>query len=181
MSRTRIVFSGSGGQGVITAAIVLAESAVLYEGLNAVQTQSYGAAARGGSSRADIIISQDQINYPMVNQPNILVCLSQESYSKYASTIRPGGLLLTDFRFVKIERKVDAVQRELPMFESVMEKIGNSIVFNICMLGALVGMTRLMSTQSVLAGIHNRMGESARSVNQQAFELGLELGRPFAG
>lgn len=180
MSRTRIVFSGSGGQGIITAAIVFAESAVLFEGLNAVQTQSYGAAARGGSSRADIILSEHKINYPMVNQPNILVCLTQESYSVYAPTIRPGGLLLTDSRFVSIERKVDAVQRELPMFETVMKNIGSSIVFNICMLGALLGITRLIKTESLLAGIHKRMGASALDLNQHAFELGLELGRPFA-
>ncbi len=179
MARTRIVFSGSGGQGVITAAIILAESAVLYEGLTAVQTQSYGAAARGGATRADIILSEDQINYPMVNQPNILVCLTQTSYNAYAPSIRPGGLLLTDSRFVKIERKVDAIQRELPMYETVMEKIGNSVVFNICMLGVLVGMTRLIRVESLLEGLKNRIPKSALDINAEALHLGISLGEPF--
>ena len=74
MERSRLVFSGSGGQGVITAAIILAEAAVLHEGLNAVQAQSYGPEARGGATRSDIIISDSEILFPKVTQPNILVC-----------------------------------------------------------------------------------------------------------
>ena len=98
MNRVRLVFSGSGGQGVITAAIILAEAAVIHEGKNATQSQSYGAAARGGSTRSDIIISETEIDFPEVMQPNILVCLTQDSYNTYSSIIRPGGILLTDSR-----------------------------------------------------------------------------------
>ena len=74
MERFRLVFSGSGGQGVITASIILAESAVLYENLNAVQSQIYGPAARGGAARSDVLISDRQINFPKVTHPNVLVC-----------------------------------------------------------------------------------------------------------
>ncbi len=91
MERCRLVFSGSGGQGVITAAIVLAEAAVLYDNLTAVQSQSYGAAARGGATRSDVVISDSKINFPKVIQPNVLVCLTQEAYNKFSSIIRPGG------------------------------------------------------------------------------------------
>ena len=136
MERCRMVFSGSGGQGIITAAIILAESAVLFEDLIAVQSQSYGAAARGGATRSDVVISDTTIHYPKVIQPNVLVCLTQEAYSSFSSIIRPGGLLVTDTRFVKTERKADARQRELPMYQTVVEKIGKPIVFSICMLGA---------------------------------------------
>jgi hypothetical protein len=90
MERCRMVFSGSGGQGVITAAIILAEAAVMHEGLTAVQTQAYGAAARGGATRTDVIISDTTINFPKVIQPNVLVCLTQESYNKFFDIIRPG-------------------------------------------------------------------------------------------
>lgn len=175
MSRTRLVFSGSGGQGVVTAAILLAEAAVLRENLFAVQTQSYGAAARGGATRADVIISESNINYPMVNQPNILVCLTQEAYNKYAPIIRPGGLLLTDPHYVKIERKVEARQREMPMFDAVMEKIGRAVVFNICMLGALIGLTQLVRTESILAVLGTRLPAELMALNRQALELGLAL------
>ena len=88
----RIVFSGSGGQGVITAAIILAEAAAVYEtNLNAVQTQSYGPEARGGDTRADVIISEAPIHHPKVINPNILICLTQTAYNKYAGILRPGG------------------------------------------------------------------------------------------
>jgi 2-oxoglutarate ferredoxin oxidoreductase subunit gamma len=107
-----MVFSGSGGQGVITAAIILAEAAVLYEGLNAVQSQSYGAEARGGATRSDVIISDATIDYPKVIQPNLLVCLTQDAYNKFYEIIRPGGLLITDSRYVNINKKVDAQQKE---------------------------------------------------------------------
>ncbi len=121
MERCRMVFSGSGGQGVITAAIIIAEAAVIHEDLNAVQSQSYGAAARGGATRSDIIVSDAVIHFPQVIQPNVLVCLTQEAYNAYYAIIRPGGLLLTDKRYVKTEKKVDARQVELPMYRSVID------------------------------------------------------------
>ncbi len=176
MKRTRFVFAGSGGQGVITAAIILAEAAVIYEGKNATQTQSYGAAARGGVTKSDVIISDEPIHYPEVNQANILVCLTQEAYVNYSSIIRPGGLLLTDSKFVKTTKKVDARQIEVPMYENVMEKIKKPIVFNICMLGALLGITEFVKTSSVMSVLKKNIPEEFIQMNQNALELGIELG-----
>ncbi len=179
MNRIRLVFSGSGGQGVITAAIILAEAAVIHEGLNATQSQSYGAAARGGATRSDIIISDKEINFPEVTQPNILVCLTQEAYNTYSSIIRPGGTLLTDNRFVQTTRKVDAKQIELPMYETVIEKIGKAVVFNICVLGALIGITEILQPQSVMASVADRVPKDFLTMNNRAFDLGLVLGAQF--
>lgn len=179
VQRHRLVFSGSGGQGVITAAIILAESAVMIEQRNAVQTQVYGAAARGGATRSDVIISDAPINYPKVDQPNTLVCLTQEAYNKFAGMIRPGGVLLTDSRFVTIQRKVDAVQYELPMFENIMEKIGKPIVFNICMLGVIVGLTGVVDLQSVEQVVEKRIPPAFMTMNRQALELGFDLSSPY--
>ena len=178
MKRTRIVFSGSGGQGVITAAILLGEAAVIHEGINAVQSQSYGAAARGGATRGDVILSDDEINFPVVTQPNIVVCLTQEAYNSFAPEIRPGGTLLADQRFVKTTRKVDARQVEVPMYETVMREIGKPIVFNICVLGALLGLVELVRSESVLQAIKDRVPKDYVELNTRAFNLGFELGRP---
>ena len=175
--RHRLVFSGSGGQGVITAAIVLAEAAVIHENRSAVQTQVYGAAARGGATRSDIIISDAVINYPKVNQPNILVCLTQEAYGKFASIIRPGGMLLVDTRFVTLRKKVDAEQYELPMYESTMNKIGKPIVFNVCMMGAVIGLTGVVEQASVEKVLAQRLPPAFMDMNRQALQLGYELGR----
>jgi 2-oxoglutarate ferredoxin oxidoreductase subunit gamma len=178
MERCRLVFSGAGGQGVITAAIVLAEAAVLYEQLNATQTQVYGPEARGGATRSDVIIADTDIHYPKVIQPNILVCLTQEAYSKFSSIIRPGGLLLIDSRFVAApQNTVDACQVSLPLYQTVMEQIGKPIVFNICMLGAVLGLTELVRPEAVMNVLKTRIPAEFVALNQYALDLGLELGR----
>jgi 2-oxoglutarate ferredoxin oxidoreductase subunit gamma len=174
-----MVFSGSGGQGVITATIILAEAAVLYENLNAVQSQSYGAAARGGATRSDVIISDSTIDYPKVIQPNVLVCLTQEAYNKFYPIVRPGGLLITDTRYVKTQKKVDAQQKELPMFQNVMDKIGKPIVFNICMLGAVMEMVDLINPEAIMKVLENRIPSDFLDLNRKALDLGLGLGREF--
>jgi 2-oxoglutarate ferredoxin oxidoreductase subunit gamma len=176
MERCRLVFSGSGGQGVITAAIILAEAAVLHEGLNAVQSQSYGAEARGGATRSDVIIADSEIRYPKVVQPNVLVCLTQEAYNKFYPIIRPGGLLITDSRYVKTQRKVDARQHELPIYRTVVEQVGKPIVFNICMLGALIAMADLVQPGSIMKVLETRVPGDLLELNQKALTLGMELG-----
>jgi 2-oxoglutarate ferredoxin oxidoreductase subunit gamma len=175
MERCRLVFSGSGGQGIITAAVILSEAAVLYENLNAVQSQAYGPAARGGATRSDIIISESDINFPKVIQPNVLICLTQEAYNTFCNIIRPGGLLITDARFVKTEKKVDAQQKELSMYVAVMEKIGKPIVFNICMLGAVISLTDLVEPESIMKVLESRIPSDFLEMNRKALELGMEL------
>lgn len=171
-----MVFSGSGGQGVITAAIILAEAAVLFENLNAVQSQSYGAEARGGATRSDIIIADSAIHYPKVIQPNVLVCLTQPSYNKFFPIIRPGGLLISDTRYVKTEKKVDAQQKEIAMFETIMDKVGKPIVFNICMLGVVICLTELVKPESIMKVLERRIPADFLDMNRSALDIGIKLG-----
>ncbi len=179
MERCRMVFSGSGGQGIITAAIILAEAAVLHENLVAVQSQSYGPEARGGATRSDVIISDAQIHFPKVFQPNVLVCLTQMAYNKFSAINRPGGFLITDSRYVKAERKVDARQREMPMYQTVMEEIGKPIVFNICMLGAVISLTGLVKPESIIKVLKDRIPTGFLKMNKQALQLGIDLAAKF--
>ena len=176
MIRTRLVFSGSGGQGVITAAIILAEAAVIHEGMHATQSQTYGAAARGGATKSDVILSDTEIDFPEVTQPNILVCLTQEAYTSFSPIIRPGGLLLTDSRFVTTFKKVDGRQIELPVYDTVMEKIGKPIVFNISILGALIGITDLINPAFIMEVIKTRVPRDFVEMNNRALELGISMG-----
>ncbi len=175
MEKCRLLFSGSGGQGVITSAILLAEAATRYESLNAIQSQSYGAEARGGATRSDVIIWDKPIFFPKVNQPNILICLTQAAFDKYIFSIRPGGTLVTDNRFVKNPGLVDARKIELPFYDTVMEKIGKPVVLNICLLGAIVRLTELVRPESVAALIRERFHSSFHEINIKALELGVEL------
>jgi len=176
MERCRMVFSGSGGQGVITASIILSEAAVLYENLTAVQSQSYGAEARGGATRSDVIISDSIIHFPKVIQPNVLVCLTQAAYGKFYPIVRPGGLLITDSRFVQTERKVDAQQKEIAMYETVMAEIGKPIVFNICMLGAVIALTDIVNPESIMKSLENRIPRDFLDMNRKALDIGIKLG-----
>lgn len=176
MERCRIVFSGSGGQGLISAAVILAEAAVVYENLQAIQSQSYGAAARGGAVRSDVVISDDRIFMPKVFQPNILLCMTQQAYTTFNSIIRPGGLLISDTRFVETSKSVDARQVELPLYETMMEKITQPMAFNITVLGALLGIRPLVKLESIIQVLDDKFPKSFLDLNRQALEIGFELG-----
>ena len=175
MERCRMLFSGSGGQGVITASIIFAEAAVLYEGLNAVQSQEYGAAARGGAARSDVIISDSDINYPKVIQTNILICLTQKAYDTYQNIVRPEGFILTDTYHVKLNEKSNAKQVELPMYKTIINEIGKSIVFNICVLGAVLKLTDIVKKESVMNTIKNYIPVDFHDLNNRALEIGMAL------
>ncbi|MCP4180752.1 MAG: 2-oxoacid:ferredoxin oxidoreductase subunit gamma [bacterium] len=175
MDKYKMIFSGSGGQGVITAAIILAEAAVLHEDLFAVQSQSYGPEARGGSTRSDVIISSSKINYPKVMDPSLLVCLTQESYRKYSHMIIPGGTVITDTRFVTPGKISDAIIKEFDMHDAVMEKIGNPIVLNMCMLGVVIQLTQIIKETSLFKIIEARMPEKFVDMNKESIKIGMEL------
>ena len=177
MEKYKIIFSGSGGQGVITAAIILAETADLYEGLNAVQSQSYGPEARGSATRTDVIISDTDILFPKVIQPDMLVCLTQEAYKRYSGLIRKGGLVLVDNYYVKQEGKLNAEQVGLDMYKSVMEKIGKPMVLNICMLGAFAQLTQLVKQESIMKVIESWIPDGTFELNRKALELGVHLAK----
>lgn len=162
---------------MITASIILAEAAVLFEDLIAVQSQTYGPQARGGATRSDVIISSSKINYPKVIQPNVLICLTQQAYDRFYPIIRPGGMLITDSRFVKVEKNVDAQHKELPMYRAVMEKIGRPIVFNSCMLGAVVNLVGCVKPESVMKSLEARIPPHFLEMNFSAFKLGMQLAK----
>ncbi|HIV66079.1 MAG TPA: 2-oxoacid:acceptor oxidoreductase family protein [Candidatus Mailhella excrementigallinarum] len=174
MEKYRFLLSGSGGQGIITMAILLAEAAAIYEGLTAVQSQVYGPEARGGATRSDVIVSDSAILFPKVTQPGVLVALNQSSFMKYGNLVRPGGLLLTDSRMVHPGGGLDARHVALPLYETVMAEFGKAQALNICTLGALIGLTGVISPSSAEKVLEQRFPRAAES-NARALRLGLEL------
>jgi 2-oxoglutarate ferredoxin oxidoreductase subunit gamma len=175
MKRYRLLFAGSGGQGIITAAILLAKAAVIYEGLNAVQSQSYGAEARGGLSRSDVIISNEEIYFPKVIQPNILICLTQRAYNNFFKSIRPGGILIVDDFLVHQEHTADAITYSLPLYSSLKNELNTSLGLNICTLGALVGLTNIVKPDSIINILKESIPPHYLELNFKAFELGLKM------
>jgi len=179
--RYRFLFSGSGGQGVISMGILLAEAAVLHDGLIAVQAQSYGPEARGGATRCDVIVANGPIHFPKVLQPNILIALTQEACTKYLALLRPGGLFISDTRFVTTDKRIDARHKALPMYETLMERVGKPQAFNICVLGAVNRFTKLVRMSSLEKVLETRFAPAFHEANRTALHLGDELAAPLEG
>ena len=173
----RFVFSGSGGQGVITAAVILAEAALFGEGLNAVQTQVYGPEARGGSARSDVIIADNEIWFPKVLEPNVLVCLSQMAYDRFSALVRPGGVIVTDPYFVRRWQNANSREIELPLHETIVGINDDASVrgINVCLLGALSRLIRAVSLESIRTAVESRFDGRIREANLKALEAGATL------
>jgi 2-oxoglutarate ferredoxin oxidoreductase subunit gamma len=176
MSTQSFVFTGSGGQGVITAAIILGEAASIHEGLNAVQTQVYGPEARGGATRSDVVISTEPIRFPKVVNANVLVCLTQEAYDKFGRLVQPGGVLLIDSLYVTNPKNTEARQVILPMFEATKKELGNPVVFNIAVLGCVLSLTKIVRPESVLKALRTKIAPQYLDMNTKALELGMDMG-----
>lgn len=173
--RMELRVSGSGGQGVLLAAAILAEAATAL-GRHVVQTQSYGPAARGGASRAEVIVSIDEIDYLVVRAPHASLCLSQEAYDKYAGDTRAGGLVVYDAG--QIDPGAGLPDRRLcglPFARVAVAQLGKAVVANIVALGALVALTGLLPADAVEQAVTRRVPAQFRELNADAFRLGGEL------
>lgn len=167
--------SGSGGQGVILAAIILADAAI-EQGINAIQTQSYGPEARGGSSKAEVIISKDEIKFPKVTNCDILLSLTQNSYDKYIASLNKNGILVVD---ESVNVKMDESYKiyKLPILDTAQNKIGTHMVANIVSVGTLYALIGedVISKEVMIRSITNRVPPVTIDKNIYAFEEGIKL------
>ena len=168
--------SGSGGQGLITAGIILAEAA-LKDNKNAIQTQSYGPEARGGASKAEVIISSDVIDFPKVTLPNMTLALTQIASDKYISDISEEGTIIVDDSIVlPANIKAKNIYR-VPIIKTAINEVGKEIVANIVALGLIVGLTGIVSEASLEAAIMSRIPKGTEDLNKLALQKGYELAK----
>jgi 2-oxoglutarate ferredoxin oxidoreductase subunit gamma len=170
-TRTEIRLAGEGGQGMILAGIILAEAAAIYDGKQATQTQSYGPEARGGASRAEVVISAGEIDHPEVLAPDVVIALSQEAYRKFAKSVRPDGFLIVDEDRVVVEPGVEAVK--IPVTRLALETTGKTITANTVALGVLVGLTGVVSRQAIEKAVTARAPKGTEEMNRRALEAGF--------
>ena len=175
MSRTEILIGGVGGQGVVLSGILLGTAATLFEGKKAVQTQSYSSELRGGSTRAEVIISEEPISDPQVRRPDILIAMAEEALPKYISKIKPKGLLVIDSDLVKGAEPGDYEILSVPATSLADKEMGNIVVANLIILGALIKKTNLLSVDSMEKAIEVSVPKKAKALNLKAFRRGLEL------
>jgi 2-oxoglutarate ferredoxin oxidoreductase subunit gamma len=173
--RREIRLSGSGGQGILLAGIILAEAALL-EGKNAVQSQSYGPEARGGASRSEVIISDENIDYPKVTKPEIVLALTTEAYRKYGQGLTAGTVLVVDDS-IQLDDQLPAGVNVVraPILRAASETLKRSIVANIVALGVLVGSTQIVQRESLEQAVLNRVPRGTEDLNRQALSLGFQL------
>jgi 2-oxoglutarate ferredoxin oxidoreductase subunit gamma len=164
-----------GGQGLVTLGAVLAASGAR-RGLQVAASQSYGSQARGGATRSDVILSAEEIDFPHVIAPDLLVVLAQEAYDLYVPSVRPGGTVLGDDFFVTPASREGIREVTLPGTRTAIEHVGNKVAANFVMFGALCGYTGLVSDVEVGATIEELVRERFRTANLEAFRLGLRLG-----
>jgi 2-oxoglutarate ferredoxin oxidoreductase subunit gamma len=167
-------FSGSGGQGIILAATVLAEVACAGD-FEVVQTQNYGPEARGGASAAEVIVSRAPIDYPEVRRPDLTLCLSQEAFAKYAAATRPDGVVLYDSGLVDPgEHGVAARLVGLPFTATARELAGTPQAANMVALGALEGLLALVGYDALVEGVRSRVPRRHLDGNLQAVRAGYD-------
>ncbi len=172
--RYEVRLAGTGGQGAILAGILLAEAAIR-DGKNVTQTQSYGPEARGGASRSEVVISDDEIYYPKVIEADILLCMSQEACDRYGSKLRNGGLLILDSDHVTRAPTTRAVC--VPMTRLARETTGREIAANVVGLGVLAGLTGMVSRESLEQATRARVPKGTEEINMKALAAGYEAAR----
>jgi 2-oxoglutarate ferredoxin oxidoreductase subunit gamma len=172
--RYEIRLAGSGGQGLILAGIILAEAAGVYGGKFVCQTQSYGPEARGGASKAEVVISDAEIDYPKAIQPDVLLALNQKSLDTFMADLKPGGLLLVDADLVPEAPATGTVA--LP-FTRIARDLGRVMVANIVALGALAQLTGAVSLDSLTAAVLARVPKGSEDLNRQALAAGVNAAK----
>jgi 2-oxoglutarate ferredoxin oxidoreductase subunit gamma len=176
--KKEIRLSGSGGQGLITAGIILARAAVL-DKVQVTQTQSYGPESRGGASRADVIIGNVEFYYPEAVNFDVLLALTQEACDKYSINLKDEGILIIDNSNVKDTPMIESEIFELPFTEIAQKKLGTTLPTNILSLAFLVKITKVVSESSLKTAVSNSVKPQYLEMNQKAMKIGFKLAADY--
>lgn len=160
---------------MILGGIILAEAAAIYDEKNAIQTQSYGPEARGGACKSEVIISEEEIDYPKATRLDLLLALTQEACDKYVGDLKEGGLLIVDSTAVERIPAGNFRVFRLPILETARERIGKALVANIVALGAIVGLSGVVSRQAIEKALLARVPKGTEELNSRALVAGLEM------
>ena len=175
--RIEIRFAGFGGQGIIKSGIITASAASIHAGKNAVQTQSYGPESRGGACKSEVVISDEEIDFPKVVEPDILVLMSQHAYIDYVDDVKAGGTVILDPDMIPREKDSKNVKVFHVPATKIAEELGRKIVANIVMLGAFVAITGVLDEKAVKEAVKENIPKGTEELNLAAFQKGYEYGK----
>ena len=172
MPRIEVRLTGFGGQGIVLSGIILARAA-MYDKKEVVQTQSYGPEARGGACSSEVIISDEAILYPLIEEADILVAMSQEALDKHKNSIKRGGMLILDSDTISRSPKKSEIKvNKVAATGIASEKFGKGIVANLVMLGALTNLTGIVSKEAMEKAVKESIPRGTEEINLKAFEEG---------
>jgi len=174
-SRYEIRLSGSGGQGLILMGIILAEAIGIYDGKYVAQTQSYGPEARGGSSKSEVIVSDEEIDYPKVMSLDLLLVMNQKSCDEFYPDLKSDGILIVDSTFVTQIPSPKAFQ--VPFTRIAREKLKREVVANIVALGALSQLTPIVSAKAIESAVLARVPKGTEKLNREALRAGMNAAK----
>jgi len=174
--RKEIRLAGFGGQGIIRSGLILSMAACIYSDKNAVQTQSYGPESRGGSCKSEVVISDDDIDFPKVDDPDIVMIMSQEAYHKYINTAKKGGTALVDPDMVQDRRDPPNIKIYDVPATRIAKDMGKAIVANVVMLGALTAITKIVTPEALKKAVLRNVPKGTEDLNTAAFEQGYTYG-----
>ena len=176
MSRNEIRIVGIGGQGVVLSGVILGRAACLYDDQQAIQTQVYGSDIRGGDVCCEVVVSDEDIVYPAVKKPNILVVLAQRAFDGNIDDLQEDGILIVDSDLVdtgKVQEKVETVGA--PFNRIAIDEMGSRIVSNMIMLGYFTEKTRVVSLDSLKKAVSDLVPARTVEMNLGAVEKGVSL------
>ncbi len=176
-NRFEIRFSGSGGQGMILAGIIMAEAASIFDDKNAVQSQSYGPEARGGASKAEVIISDEPIDYPKATKVDLMLALTQEASRKYSKDVKDSGIILVDSDEVKSKPEGNFTVYSFPIIETARKELGKTIVANIMSLGMITELTNIVTHEAIEKAVLARVPPAFLDLNKKALQIGFDKAR----
>ena len=171
-----ILITGFGGQGIVLAGNILGKAAALHDDKHATLTQSYGPEARGGSCSAQVVISEEEILFPYVEHPQVMICMSQDGYAKNIDLLIPGGLLIWDTDLVKTKKSEPSwTNYDIPATRFA-EDLGNTMMANIVMLGFLSAVSDVVTVESLRKAVLSSVPPQTKEKNAKAFKRGNEYG-----
>lgn len=175
--RVEVRLAGSGGQGLILAGLVLAEACGLYDGREVAMVQSYGPEARGGASKAEVIVSEEPIDYPLASRVDVLLALTQEAADTYGWDLAPDAWILVDEDLVGHPPTTRAVK--LPFTAVARDKLKKPMVANVVALGAIAELTGLVSKKALEKALMARVPKGTEQLNKKALATGARLAREY--
>ena len=175
-SLTEIRIAGFGGQGVILAAAIIGKAGALFQGGYATMTQSFGPEARGGSSSAQVILSGEPILYPYVTEPDVLVVLSQEAYTRFTPELKHGGILIIEQDLVRVGQIPTGARVFGVPATRLAEELGRKVVLNVVMVGFFGAVTNLLDPAALRKAVAESVPAALEKLNLEAFDKGYAYG-----